>query len=221
MLEHLLKAYNEAVYDTDRQRALRLVHEAVEHGVSPEDIVFKVVSPCLDAMIKAVTEGNSANLAQHFMASQIAAAVTDEMTAKFRKAPSSAGVVVIGNSQGDFHDLGKRIVIGCLKARLIEVTDLGLNVSPERFVEEAEDRNAHVIAISSMMVHTACSEHACPGVRQLLKKRGLESRTKVIVGGAPYRFNPDLYRVVQADAWAENGIAAGEVVARLIDEVKS
>jgi hypothetical protein len=40
-----------------------------------------------------------------------------------------------------------------------------------------------------------------------------------VVGGAPYRFDPNLYKTVQADAWAENGILAGKVVLDLIKEV--
>jgi methanogenic corrinoid protein MtbC1 len=47
------------------------------------------------------------------------------------------GRVVIGTSVGDLHGPGKRIASGCLKALMIEVIDLGLNVPAERFVEEA------------------------------------------------------------------------------------
>lgn len=221
MLDRVLNAYSEAIYDTDRDRALQVVHDALAEGVSPEDIVFKIVSPSLEMMVRAISESDTANLAQHFLASQIGADITEEMMARFRQAPRTVGSVVIGTSQGDFHGLGKRIVAGCLKASVIEVIDLGTNVPPERFVEEAVSRSAQVIAVSSMMVHTARSENGCLGVRRILRERGLEDRIKVVVGGAPYRFDPELYRVVQADAWAENGIAAGEIIARLIEEVQS
>jgi methanogenic corrinoid protein MtbC1 len=111
------------------------------------------------------------------------------------------------------------VVIGCLKAHLIDVVDLGLNVAPDRFVDEAVARDAQVIAISSMMVHTARGEHGARGVRRLLRERGLEARIKIAVGGAPYRFDHDLHRVVEADAWAENGLLAAQVIQRLIREV--
>lgn len=221
MLERVLSAYTEAIYDTDRDRAVQVVRDALAEGVSPEDIVFGVVTPSLEMMVKAISESETANLAQHFLASQIGAEITEEMMARFRQAPRMAGCVVIGTSQGDFHGLGKRIVAGCLKASLVEVIDLGVNVTPERFVDEAVSRNAQVIAISSMMVHTARGENGCLGVRRILRERGLEDRIKVVVGGAPYRYDPELYRTVHADAWAENGIAAGEVVARFIEEVRS
>lgn len=220
MIEQVIKAYNEAIFDTDRDRALAVVRQAVDSGVSPEDVIFKVVIPAIELMIKSISENFDANLAQHFMTSQIAAEVTEQMIPRFKKSPEIVGRVVIGNASGDFHGLGKRIVIGCLKALMIDVTDLGLNVPPERFVDEAIAHNAEVIGISSMMVHTARGENGCLKVRQILKERNLEDKIKIAVGGAPYRFDHELYKIVQADAWAENGITAGKVITDLIREVR-
>ncbi|TAN70608.1 MAG: cobalamin-binding protein [Methylobacter sp.] len=219
MLENVIAAYSEAVFDTDRDKALEVIHEAVAQGVTPEDIVFKVVIPSMESMIKAISEDFDANLAQHFMASQIASQVTDEMVALFQKSPETIGRVVIGTSHGDMHTLGKRIVSGCLRSLMIDVIDLGVNVSAERFVDAALEHNADIIAISSMMVHTARSEYACLAVRQLLKERQLEDRIKIIVGGAPYTWDTELYKVVQADAWASDGISAGKVIKDLIVEM--
>ncbi len=220
MLDKIIKEYNEAIYDTDRDRALMVVHQAVEQGVSPEDVVFKVVLPALDLMVKAISENMDANLAQHFMTAQIADTVTAEMIAKFKKVPAVVGTVVIGTAQGDMHSLGKRIVIGCLKARMIDVTDLGVNVTPEHFVDEAVGRKAQVIGISAMMVHTARGENGSLAVRRLLQERGLEDKIRIIVGGAPFRFDDGLYRTVQADAWASDGVTASKVVADLVKEVR-
>lgn len=47
----------------------------------------------------------------------------------------------------------------------------------------------------------------------------MEHKIKIIVGGAPYRYDHELFKVVQADAWADNGIEAGEVISKLIREV--
>jgi len=220
MLDKIIKEYNEAIYDTDRDRALQVVHNAEAKGISPEDIVFQVVLPALDLMVKSISENMDANLAQHFMTAQIADTVTAEMIAKFKKAPEVVGTVVIGTAQGDMHSLGKRIVIGCLKARMIEVTDLGVNVTPEHFVDEAIGRKAQVIGISAMMVHTARGENGSLAVRRLLQERGLEDKIRIIVGGAPFRFDEGLYRTVQADAWASDGVTASKVVADLIKEVR-
>jgi methanogenic corrinoid protein MtbC1 len=216
MLEHVITAYNEAVFDTDRDRALEIIHEAVAQGISPENIVFQVVIPAMELMIKSISEDFDANLAQHFMASQIASQVTDEMVALFQQSPETIGRVVIGTSHGDMHTLGKRIVSGCLRSLMIDVIDLGVNVSAERFVDAALEHDARVIAISSMMVHTARSEQGCLAVRELLKERQLEDRIKIIVGGAPYTWDTNLYKMVHADAWASDGLSAGKVIKELI-----
>jgi uroporphyrinogen decarboxylase len=221
MLKDIIENYNAAVLDTDRARALQIVADALKQGVTPEDIVFKVVIPGMDMMVKALSEGFDTNLAQHFMTSQIAADVTEKMLALFKTPPQSFGTVVIGTAAGDLHTLGKRIVIGCLKAQMIDVTDLGVNVPAEKFVDEAVARGAQVIGISAMMVHTARGENGAHKVRKLLRERGLERKIKLVVGGAPYRYDPNLYKLVEADAWAENGVSASRVIMDCIAEVKA
>ncbi len=220
MLEEIVKSYNEAVFDTDRERALEIIHDAVATGVSPEDIIFKVVVPAIDQMIKSISEDFDANLAQHFMTAQIASEVTDEMIPLFKTKPSVLGHIVLGTAHGDMHSLGRRIVSGCLKALMINVTDLGVNVPPEKFVDEAVAHNAEIIGISAMMVHTAKGENGALKVRQILQERGLEDKIKIIVGGAPYRYDPELYKIVGADSWAADGITAGRIITDLIQEMQ-
>jgi methanogenic corrinoid protein MtbC1 len=220
MLERIAKAYSESLYDTDRPRALRVVQDALDSGMAPETIVFEVVLPTIESMVDSVSMNFDTSLAQHFMTSQISAEVVDEMVGHFTQPPTMIGHVVIGTSPGDFHGLGKRIVIGCLKAAMIGVTDLGLNVPAERFVNEAVARSADVIGISSMMVHTARGDNGCLGVRRLLRERGLEDRIKIAVGGAPYRFDHDLYKHVGADGWSGSALDAAPLIKRLIGEVK-
>jgi len=147
--------------------------------------------------------------------------VTDRLIPLFAAVPEVRGHVVIGTSHGDFHGLGKKIVIGCLKARMFQVTDLGINVAPETFVDQALAVGADVIAISSMMVHTATGERGPKRVRQLLRERGVEDRLRIIVGGAPYRFHENLYLEVGADAWGDTAAQAPEIVASLVCEVRS
>jgi methanogenic corrinoid protein MtbC1 len=220
VLIDIRERYDNAVFDTDRQQALDVVEGALRDGVTPEDIIFQVVVPAIEDMISSVSENRHTNLAQHFMASQIAAEITDMLVPRFAKAPDILGRVVIGTSPGDFHGLGKRIVSGCLKAQMIEVIDLGLNIPAEKFVDQALAHGAGVIGISSMMVHSARGDNASLGVRRILQERKLEGKLRIIVGGAPYNYDEGLYKVVQADAWSRNGIAAGPVIVGLLKEVQ-
>ena len=217
MLESVVTAYNEAIFDADRQRALQVVQNAVAAGISPEDIVFQVVIPAIEQMANQIAENPDACLAQNFLMARIGSAVTDEMVKKFAVPPHVVGRVILGTAMGDLHSLGKTIVGGCLKSLMFDVVDLGASVPPERFVEEAVARNAQVIGISSMMAHTALGDGGSKGVRRLLKERHLEDRIKIVVGGAPYLFDPQLYQTVEADGWAPNGVTAGKVIGDLIE----
>ncbi|MDD5228668.1 MAG: cobalamin-dependent protein [Methylococcales bacterium] len=221
MIENIIKAYNEAVYETDKEAAFDVVNSALAQGMSAEEIIFQVVIPAVEEMMSLIVKDPDANLAQHFMTAQIAAEVTEKMLLLFESPPEIIGCIVMGTAAGDLHSLGKRIVMGCLKALMVEVIDLGVNVTAEKFVDEAVAHNAQVIGISAMMVHTAMGEHGCPEVRKLLKERGLEDKIKIIVGGAPYRYDEELYKKVGADTWARDGVSAGKVIVDLIKEVKS
>jgi trimethylamine corrinoid protein len=219
MIDDIIKAYNEAVFETDKEAAFEVVNNALARGLSAEDMVFKVVIPAVEQMMANITRDPDANLAQHFMTAQIAAEVTEKMLLKFQHPPEMIGRVVIGTAAGDLHSLGKRIVMGCLKALMVDVVDLGVNVPAERFVDEAIALDAQVIAISAMMVHTATGENGCKRVRQILRERGLEDRFRLVVGGAPYRFDNELYTSVGADGWASDGISAGKMIVDLIQSM--
>jgi 5-methyltetrahydrofolate--homocysteine methyltransferase len=218
--QRTLDAYLKALFDTDKVCALKIVEDALGNGMTPEKVVFDVIIPGMERMIGGMLSDNLVTLSQHFLAAQIAEEVVDRLIPLFATVPEVCGHVVIGTSHGDFHGLGKKIVIGCLRARMFEVTDLGINVAPEHFVDEALAVGAEVIAISSMMVHTATGERGAKRVRQLLQQRGLEGKIRIIVGGAPYRFHDNLFREVGADAWADSAAEAPAVVARLVQEVR-
>ena len=221
MFDSIIQAYNEAVFDTDKEAAFAVIDNALTKGISAEDIVFKVVIPAIEMMMEDINKDPDSNLAQHFMTAKIASEVTERMLAEFQTPPHFVGRVVIGTTAGDLHSLGKRIVSGCLKAMMVEVIDIGTNVMPEQFVNAALEHDAQVIAISAMMVHTAMDENGCLGVRALLHQQQLEQRIKIVVGGAPYRFDTELYQFVGADAWAADAVTASKVIVDLIHQVQA
>lgn len=221
MLKKAIKEFNEALFDTDRELAMDVVAKAIAGGISAEDVVFKVIIPAVDKTIEAISRSQETNLAQHFMTSQIASDATGYALDRFTSVPKKIGHVVIGTSRGDLHTLGKRIVMGCLRSMMISVEDLGVNVPAERFVDEAVVQNADIIAVSSMMLHTARGDEGCKKIRAILHERGLEDKIKIVVGGAPFRFDRELYKTVGADAWAEDGVSAAKVITDLIGRVQN
>jgi hypothetical protein len=65
-LEPLFKLDNEAIFDTDRDRALAVVREAVARGGAPEDRVFQSVVPAMALVAQSVTANRAANRAGDF-----------------------------------------------------------------------------------------------------------------------------------------------------------
>ena len=105
--------------------------------------------------------------------------------------------------------LNERVVIEAFKA----------TVCVAAFLPDRDSKSGRTGPSVDYVVHTAKGESACRGVRRILRERGLEAQLKIAVGGAPYRFNPELYQQVGADGWAENGVLAVELMERLVHEV--
>lgn len=92
------------------------------------------------------------------------------------------GTVVVGTVRGDLHDIGKNLVKIMLEGNGYKVIDLGTDVSPEQFVDEAVSNKADAIALSALLTTTMGS--MAETVNQLKGRDGGE-KIKVIVGGAP------------------------------------
>lgn len=216
LIHKVFTEYYNAVYDTNREKALEIIDLALGKGAAPEEIVFEVVIPTIEKMLSELVDSEGATISQHYLCSKVSAEITDKMIPLFKQHQKSKGIVVLGTARGDFHGLGKKIVAGCLKANMYEVYDLGINISPEKFVDEAVRLDARIIGVSSMMVHTTVGKQGPAGVLKVLEERGLHGRIKLIVGGAPYQFDHDLYKSVGADDWSENAIEAVKVVDKLM-----
>jgi 5-methyltetrahydrofolate--homocysteine methyltransferase len=121
----------------------------------------------------------------------------------------SIGKVVIGTVQGDLHDIGKNLVGIMLKGAGFEVIDLGKDVSPEKFVESAEEEGASVIGMSALLTTT---RPVMKKVVELAKQKGLLPKVKIIIGGAPA--SNEFAKEIGADAYCFDGINA-------VDRVKA
>jgi len=115
----------------------------------------------------------------------------------------AAGKYLIGTVEGDVHDLGKNIVIMMLEANGWEVTDLGIDVSPEQFCKAVEEGDFDIVGMSALLTFTA------PKLDETIKalqSAGLRRKIKVMIGGAPTR--QDYADEIGADAYAKNAAEA-------------
>jgi 5-methyltetrahydrofolate--homocysteine methyltransferase len=88
--------------------------------------------------------------------------------------------IVIGSLKGNIYGLGKDMVAAALESAGFEVIDLGVDVSPEEFVDTAEKRGADVIAISISDSETV---PFLKTITEILRKRRLRGTVKVVIGG--------------------------------------
>ncbi len=113
------------------------------------------------------------------------------------------GKVTIGTVKGDLHDIGKNLVAMMLEGGGFEVTDLGIDVSPEKFVASLEASQAQVIGMSALLTTTMGQMKT---TLQALETAGLRSKVKVIVGGAPV--TERFAREIGADGYAPDAASA-------------
>jgi corrinoid protein of di/trimethylamine methyltransferase len=124
------------------------------------------------------------------------------------------GKVVIGTVEGDIHDIGKSLVKTMLDATGYEVIDLGRDVPLVRFVEEAANKKADIVAMSALMTTSMATMEK---VILELKKKG--AKAKIMVGGAPLSFQ--IAKEYGADGYGKDASAAVEVAAEMMKKMET
>jgi len=92
------------------------------------------------------------------------------------------GTIVIGTAKGDLHDIGKNLVGMMLEGAGFEVIDIGVDVSAEKFVQTAKEKDASLIGLSALLTTTMVS---MKDVVKAAQETGLDGKVKIMIGGAP------------------------------------
>ncbi len=95
---------------------------------------------------------------------------------------AAKGKAVIGTVKGDLHDIGKNLVKMMMEGKGIEIIDLGVDVTPEAFVNAAKENDANIICCSALLTTTMGE---MKNVVDLVKAEGLKEKLTVMIGGAP------------------------------------
>ena len=95
---------------------------------------------------------------------------------------TSAGKVCIGTVKGDLHDIGKNLVKMMMEGKGLEVIDLGVDVSPEQFVDTAKNEGCQIICCSALLTTTM---GVMGDVVKAAESAGIRDSVKIMVGGAP------------------------------------
>ena len=125
------------------------------------------------------------------------------------------GKALIGTVKGDLHDIGKNLVRMMFEGKGIEVVDLGVDVSPERFLEAYYEEKPDVIALSALLTTTMGE---MKNTVDAFVNAGVRDNVVIMVGGAPVT---DSYREnAGADLYAVDAASAAEAAKAAIQKKK-
>ncbi|MFA7239514.1 MAG: cobalamin-dependent protein [Sulfuricellaceae bacterium] len=200
----LQQAYQSALLSVDRARAEEVLREALAVFATPLEVAELCLAPVLEQMGEAWENGQLA-LSQIYMASRISEELVERILPPPRELRGETPRIALALLE-DHHMLGKQLVQSALRLAGIAVLDWQ-RVSVDELVARAIQERPDLILISTLMLRAALRVRE---VREKLDRAGLA--IPIYVGGAPFRFDPLLWREVGASAMGANSAEAIRLV---------
>ena len=197
------KSIIEALVEGDEGKLTALVHEALDDGVSAGQILSDGLMSGMD-IIGEKMENEDMFIPEVLKSAKAMSNVVQILTPLLAEGEVRvAGKVVIGTVKGDLHDIGKNLVAMMLESAGFEVYNLGVDVTPEKFIAEIKARKANLLCLSALLTTTM------PMMKKTIAAvtdGGLRDQVKILVGGAPLtqKFADD----IGADGYASDAGSA-------------
>ncbi|HOO85164.1 MAG TPA: cobalamin-dependent protein, partial [Prolixibacteraceae bacterium] len=156
-------------------------------------------------------ENGKLALSQVYMSGVICEELIDKVMPPQSPVRKSQPKMAIGVFE-DYHMLGKRIIYSSLRASGFELTDLGGGLSIDKLVEFVQRDNIKILLLSVLMLPSALH------VKDLKQKLN-GSDVKIVVGGAPFRFDDQLWKEVGVDACGATVADAVNIVNKMMEEL--
>jgi 5-methyltetrahydrofolate--homocysteine methyltransferase len=204
-------ALKRAIEEGVAKDAAKAVQQALHAGADPGAILRDVMIPAMDEV------GRRYECGDYFLPEMlISARAMKEALAILRPRlvatdVKPAGRVVAGTVKGDLHDIGKNLVCMMLEGAGFDVVDLGVDVTPEKFVDAVRHGGVNLVALSALLTTTL------PNMKvtiEALKAEGLREKVGVMIGGAPV--NDKLAAEIGADGYADDAAGAVALARRLV-----
>ncbi len=193
----------DAIAEMCENSAISLTKQMLESGVDP----LIILDDCRAAM---VIVGKRFEVGEYFLPELILAGEMLKQIAglvKPRLQQTSPvqrrAKIVLGTVKGDIHDIGKDIVGFMLDVNGFEVYDLGVNVSPQTFVDKIETIKPNVVALSGFLTVVFASMKETVAA---IQAAGLRDSVKIMIGGGTVDDTVRAY--VGADAFGKDAVAA-------------
>lgn len=209
--QELFDALATAVVEMDEEKTVALAQAAVAQGLDAYITIDRGLAAGMERAGELFEE-EEYFIPELLMCSDAMYAGLDVLRPHLRREENAERVkVVIGVVQGDTHDIGKNLVRILLEAAGFEVIDLGRDIPPADFVATARERQAQIIALSTLMTTTM---DGMGEVVRLLDAGGDRARFKVLVGGGP--ISQGFANRIGADGYAANAADAVKLARRLV-----
>ena len=175
-----LKVLADAVVGGDQNAAVQLTKAAIDEGVAVKSILDNGLIGAMDEVADR-WKRNEFYIPEVLIAARAMKAAMEVLEPELVKAGvEPVGKFLIGTVQGDLHDIGKNLVAMMLKGAGFEVVDLGVDVPPEKFIEQAKATGVQLIAMSALLTTTM---PAMEKTLKAIKDAGISA--KIMIGGAP------------------------------------
>jgi 5-methyltetrahydrofolate--homocysteine methyltransferase len=201
----------DAILHGNAKKAEEVAKAALEASIDPNELVQKYMIPAMDEV------GKRFECNDYFVPELLIAARAMKMSLAVlaphlvEKGAQPMGRVVIGTVQGDLHDIGKNLVASMLEGGGFHVVDLGVDVSPQKFIDAAKEKPGTIVALSALITTTMT---IMKSVVDGLDKAGLRDTTKVMIGGAPV--TQQYADQIGADGYSDNASAAVALARKLV-----
>lgn len=177
----ILKQLEEAVISCRPDDMLENTKKAREEGLPVDEIIKDGLVAGLGGVGDRFVEGTY-YLPELLVAGQGVGAAIDYLEPYMEVSEEDKkGKFLMGTVKGDVHDIGKNIVIMMLKCSGWDVTDLGVDVGPEKFCAEIETGEYDIVGLSVLLTMTM---PAVTSTIETINEAGLRDKAKIMIGGA-------------------------------------
>ena len=192
----------DAIIEMREDDAIAITNELLDGGASSTDIL----GACKDAMdvIGKRFEDGEAFIPELMLAGEMMTAITAILKPRMAEGASGEklGKIVLGTVEGDIHDIAKDIVGFMLDLNGFEVTDLGVDVPPAKFVDTAKETGAQIVGLSGFLT---LAFDPMKDTVAAIKAAGLED-VKIMIGGG--QVDENIRQYTGADAYGKDAMAA-------------
>ena len=210
-----LNELQKALFQGDISKVKEIIQKALWEKIDPKEILEQGLIRGMN-IVGVKFKNNEIFLPEVLLASRAMNGAMELLQPKLiGSGVKAVGRVIIGTAKGDLHDIGKNLVAIMLRGGGFEVIDLGIAVSPEKFLKATQEHKPDIVGISALLTTTMIS---MMNVITILKRAGLRDKVKVMIGGAPV--TQEFADEIGAEGYAPDAASAVDKARELVKNLR-